>query len=231
MKYNNLVKGSVFMAYESKNIRVNNISPAMSIHDKNDFLFKNRLLNKNYDLPQKKRFKDDLEEERRKKEEKKESVKDSIEISSQDEKRKRYIDSIDIDFLNAIKNNQKTMEQQYIACKIACGEYTSKDEINYLKSANMDLLKRAIAIGNQRRNLEMKLKMAKNNHEAAKLIFRFRDMINKTCLTFDNKALDGGTIKVIMRCAIDKVEKKYLNNDLYDDNLELQINLIELGVL
>ena len=123
------------------------------------------------------------------------------------------------------------MEQQYIACKIACGEYTSREEIEFLKEFNMDLLKRAIVVSTQRKKLELKLKMVTSKRAAQMLIFRARDMNNKTSVSYDNKALDGGTMKVIMRCALDKVEKKYLNNALYDDNLELQINLIEAGVL
>ncbi len=216
------------MGYDSKDIKVKGITSTMNIHDKNDFFFKNRLLNKNYDLPNKKKFQQELDE---KKKEHKESERDSIEISSNDENKKLNLDSIDIEFLNEIKNNQQTMEQQYIACKIACGEYTSKEEIEYLKNVDMNLLRRAIVIGNQRKKLELKLKMVSNKHDAQMLIFRARDMNNKTSVSYDNKALDGGAIKVIMRCALDKAEKKYLNNDLYDDNLELQINLIEAGVL
>lgn len=215
------------MGYDSKDIKVYNIKPSMNIHDRNDLLFKNRLLHKNYDLPDnKKKFKDHLDEKK-----KENNDKDTIDISSQNEEKKVHLDSVDIDFLNTIKNNQESMEQQYIACKIACGEYTSKEEIEYLKNSNMDLLKRTIVVNNQRKKLELRLKMVSNKHEAQMLIFRAKDMINKTCVTFNNKELDGGSIKVIMRCAIDKAEKKYLNDNLYDDDLELQINLIEAGVL
>lgn len=209
------------MGYESGLQKIKNVVAVSNIHDKNDLLFKNRL-NKEYDAKEGngRKFQEELEK-------KKEEKKDSVSLNSNEQYGDIDNDSIDIDFLNTIKNNQKSMEEQYIACKIACGEYASVEEIKLLKYENNNLLKRALVISRQRKNLELKLKMVKNKHEAQVLIFRARDLINKTCVNYNNSALDGGSIKVIMRCAIDKAEKKFLNDNLYDDNLQLQINLME----
>ena len=49
-------------------------------------------------------------------------------------------------------------------------------------------------------------------------------------MTNDGKSLDGGTTKVIMLAAIDKVEYKYKNNVWDGDNIDLEINLIEAGI-
>lgn len=213
------------MAYEGALHKISSIEAIKSIHDKNDLLFKNKL-NKEFDASKEgknKKFQEELDK-------KKKEVNDSISLNSGKEYDRIDSDSIDIEFLNAIRNNQESMEEQYIACKIACGEYVSVDEIRSLKRQNYNLLKRAIIVGRQRKNLELKLKMVKNNKEAQVLIFRAKELINKTCISYDNTALDGGTIKVIMRCAIDKAEKKFLNKNLYDDDLQLEINLLEAEV-
>ena len=139
-------------------------------------------------------------------------------------------DKIEIDFFSDIQENIERTKEEIIACKIARGEYVSKEDLYDLNENNPELIKKVIVVGKQRKRLEEKLRFVNNNMEAQSIVFRYKELAIKSSMTNVGKSLDGGTTKVIMLAAIDKVEYKYKNNVWDGDNIDLEINLIEAGI-
>lgn len=202
--------------------KISNVNNTSNVHDKSSLRKKNNLYtewdfrslmksSKDGSLMKNKKYKKDVP----KKTDKKSSLDD---------------DKIEIDFFNEVLHSEERTKEEIIACKIARGEYVSKEDLNDLNKNNPELIKKAIIVGNQRKRLEEKLRLLNNNVEAQNIIFRNRELAVKTSTSGDGRLLDGGTIKIIMLAAIDKAEYKY-KNDVWDgDNIDLEINLIEAGI-
>jgi len=207
------------MSDRSSISKISSIKNSSNVYDKSNLRKKNNLYTE-WNSPNSKGSSKDGNLMKNKKGSKKEAYKNNLLDN----------DKIEIDFLRDIQENAERTKEEIIACKIARGEYVSKEDLYNLNENNPELIKKAIIVGNQRKRLEEKLRFVNNNVEAKSIIFRYRDLAIKSSMSNDRRLLDGGIIKVIMLAAIDKAEYKYKNDVWYADNIDLEINLIEAGI-
>ena len=202
--------------------KISNVRNTSNVHDKSNLRKKNNLYTEwNFHNLMKSSKDSSLMKNKKYKKDTKKKADDN---SSLDD------DKIEIDFFNEIHETEERTKEEVIACKIARGEYVSKEHFHDLNENNPELIKKAIVAGNQRKRLEEKLRHVNNNVDAQNMIFRYKELALKSSMSNDGKSLDGGIIKAIMLAAIDKAEYKY-KNDLWDgDNIDLEINLIEAGI-
>ena len=198
--------------------KISSIKGSSNIYDKNNLRKKTNQYTE-WSFPNQKGSSNNSNLMKNKKHEKK-----TDEINSVDD------DKIEINYINEIQENEERTKEEIIACKIARGEYVSKEDLYNLNENNPELIKKAIVVGNQRKRLEEKLRVVNNDVEAQNIIFRHKELAIKTSISSEGRLLDGGIIKVIMLAAIDKAEYKY-KNDVWDgDNIDLEVNLIEAGI-
>lgn len=198
--------------------KISSIKGSSNIYDKNNLRKKNSLYTE-WNFPDQKGSSKNSNLMKNKKYKKKTDENNSLDD-----------DKIEIDYFNEIQENEERTKEEIIACKIARGEYVSKEDLYDLNENNPELIKKAIVAGNQRKRLEEKLRSVNSNVEAQSIIFRHKELAVKTSTSGDGRLLDGGIIKVIMLAAIDKAEYKYRNNVWDGDNIDLEVNLIEVGI-